>query len=45
MSKEELHAITLPLDDIQELFVDLEPGSDRYVSGMDEIYGEVRVHT
>ena len=45
MSKEQLHEILLPLDDIQDLFVDPEPGSDRFVSGMDYIYGEVRVHT
>ncbi len=45
MSKEQLHEITVPLDDIQDLFVDPEPGSDRFVSGMDYLYGEVRVHT
>jgi hypothetical protein len=45
MSNEQLHEITLPLDDIQELFVDPEPGSDSFVSGMDYLYGEVRVHT
>ncbi|HEY6287202.1 MAG TPA: hypothetical protein VIX20_16170 [Ktedonobacteraceae bacterium] len=44
MSKEHLHEITLPLDDIQELFTDPEPGSDRFVSGMDYLYSEVRVH-
>jgi hypothetical protein len=45
MSKEQLHEITLHLDDIQDLFADPEPGSDRFVSGMDYLYGEVRVHT
>ncbi|HYX49097.1 MAG TPA: hypothetical protein VE843_05115 [Ktedonobacteraceae bacterium] len=45
MSKEQLHEITLPLDDIQELFADPEPGSERFISGMDYLYGEVRVHT
>lgn len=45
MGRERFHEILLPLDDIQDLFVDPEPGSDRYVSGMDYIYGEVRVHT
>ena len=45
MSKEQHHEITVPLDDIQDLFVDPEPGSDRFVSGMDYIYGEVSVHT
>jgi hypothetical protein len=45
MSKKQLHEITLPLDDIQDLFADPEPGSDRFVSGMDYLYGEVRVHT
>src|SRR5207344_2561383 len=44
MSKEQLHEITLPLDDIQDLFADPEPGSDRFVSGMDYLYGEVRAH-
>ena len=42
MSDEQLHEIKLPLDDIQELFADPEPGSDRFVSGMDYLYGEVR---
>jgi hypothetical protein len=45
MNDEQLREITLPLDDIQELFADPEPGSDRFVSGMDYLYGEVRVHT
>ena len=45
MSKAQFHEILLPLDDIQDLFVDPEPGSDRFVSGMDYLYGEVRVHT
>jgi hypothetical protein len=45
MSKEQLHEVTLHLDDIQDLFADPEPGSDRYVSGMDYLYSEVRVHT
>src|SRR6266496_5976502 len=45
MSKEQLHEITLPLDDIQDLFADPEPDSDRFVSGMDYLYSEVRVHT
>jgi len=44
MSKEQLHEITLHLDDIQDLFADPELGSDRYVSGMDYLYSEVRVH-
>ena len=44
MSKEQLREITLPLDDIQDLFADPEPGSDRFVSGMDYLYSEVRVH-
>lgn len=45
MSKEQLRELTLSLDDIQDLFADPEPGSDRFVSGMDYLYGEVRVHT
>ncbi len=45
MSKEQLHEITLPLGDIQDLFTDPEPGSDRFVSGIDYLYSEVRVHT
>jgi len=45
MSEEQLREITLPLDDIQDLFADPEPGSDRFVSGMDYLYSEVRVHT
>ena len=42
MSDKQLREIKLPLDDIQELFADPEPGSDRFVSGMDYLYGEVR---
>jgi hypothetical protein len=42
MSEDQLREITLPLDDIQELFADPEPDSDRFVSGMDYLYGEVR---
>ncbi len=45
MSKEQLREVTLQLDDIQDLFADPEPGSDRYVSGIDYLYSEVRVHT
>ena len=45
MSEDQLREITLPLDDIQELFADPEPGSDRFVSGVDSIYSEIRVHT
>ena len=45
MSEEQLREITLPLDDVQDLFADPEPGSNRFVSGMDYLYGEVRVHT
>jgi hypothetical protein len=45
MSKEQLHEVSLHLDDIQDLFTDPEPGSDRFVSGIDSIYSEVRVHT
>jgi len=44
MSTEQLHEIMLQLDDIQDLFADPEPGSDRYVSGMDYLYSEVRIH-
>jgi hypothetical protein len=45
VSKEQFHEILLPLDDIQDLFADPEPGTERFVSGMDYLYGEVRVHT
>ena len=45
MSEDQLREITLPLDDIQELFADPEPDSNRFVSGMDYLYSEVRVHT
>jgi hypothetical protein len=44
MSKELLREITLHLDDIQDLFADPEPGSDRHVSGMDYLYSEVRIY-
>ncbi len=42
MSKELFREITLHLDDIQDLFADPEPGSDRYVSGMDYLYSELK---
>ena len=45
MRKQQLHEITVPLDDIQDLFADPEPGSERYVSGIDSLYSEVRSHT
>jgi hypothetical protein len=45
MSEDQLREITLPLDDIHDLFADPEPGSDRFVSGVDTIYSEIRVHT
>ena len=45
MSKEPLHEITVPLNNIQDLFADPDPGSDRFVSGMGSIYSEMRVHT
>jgi hypothetical protein len=43
MSKEQFHELTLHFEDIQDLFADPEPGSDRYVSGMDYLYSEVRI--
>ncbi|MGZ3611786.1 MAG: hypothetical protein ACXVBU_17180 [Ktedonobacteraceae bacterium] len=45
MSKEPLHEITVPLNNIQDLFADPDPGSDRFVSGIGSIYSEIRVHT
>jgi hypothetical protein len=45
MRKELFREITLHLDDIEDLFADPEPGSDRFVSGMDYLYSEVRIHT
>ena len=42
MSKNQLQEITLQLDDIQDLFADPEPGSERYVSGMDYLYSELK---
>jgi hypothetical protein len=44
MRKERFHEMTLHLDDIQDLFADPEPGSDRYVSGMDYLYSEIRLY-
>lgn len=45
MSKEQLHEMTLHLDDIQDIFADPEPGSDRYVSGIDYLYSEIKTHS
>ncbi len=45
MRKKQLQEISVPLDDIQDLFADPEPGSERFVSGIDDIYSEVRIHT
>jgi hypothetical protein len=42
MRKELFREITLHLDDIQDLFTDPEPGSERYVSGMDYLYSELK---
>ncbi|HEY6409274.1 MAG TPA: hypothetical protein VIY29_17575 [Ktedonobacteraceae bacterium] len=36
--------MTLHFEDIQDLFADPEPGSDRFVSGMDYLYSEVRIY-
>jgi hypothetical protein len=45
MNKQLFHEISLPLDDTQDLFVDPEPGSDRYVSGMDYLYSEIKTYS
>ena len=42
--KEQFHELTLHLDNIQDLFADPEAGSDRYVSGMDYLYSEIRIY-
>ena len=44
MSKEQFLEMTLHFEDIQDLFADPEPGSDRFVSGMDYLYSEVRIY-
>ena len=44
MSKQQLHEITLPLADIQDLFADPEPGSGRYVSGIEYLYSECKTY-
>src|SRR2546421_5101294 len=45
MSKEQLREITIHLNGIQDLFADPEPGSDRYVSGMDYLYREINTYS
>jgi hypothetical protein len=45
MSTEQLCDVTVRLDDIDDFFVDPDPGSDRYVSGMEELYRAVKIHT
>jgi hypothetical protein len=45
MRIEQLHEIPVLLDDMQDLFADPEPGTERFVSGIDTIYSEIRVHT
>jgi len=45
MSTEQLRDVTVRLDDVQDFFVDPDPGSDRYVSGMEELYRAVKIHT
>ena len=45
MRTEQLRDVTVRLDDVRDFFVDPDPGSDRYVSGMEELYRAVKVHT
>src|SRR5262249_1307 len=45
MSTEQLRTVTVRLDDVDDLFVDPDPGSDRYVSGIEEFYRVVRTQT
>src|SRR6478672_11560558 len=45
MRTEQLRDVTVRLDDVQDFFVDPDPGSDRYVSGMEELYRAVKIHT
>jgi len=41
---EQLHEITLHLEDIQYLFADPEPDSDIFVSGINYLYSEVKAY-
>jgi hypothetical protein len=45
MSTQQTRAVSVRLDAVEDLFVDPEPGADRYVSGIEELYRAVKVHT
>src|SRR5262249_28839435 len=45
MSTEQMRTVRVRLDEVDDLFVDPEPGSDRYVSGFEEFYRVVRTLT
>jgi hypothetical protein len=45
MRTKQVREVKLPLDDIGDLFVDPEPDSDRYVSGIEELYRAVKTQT
>ena len=45
MSTEQTRAVRVRLDDVEDLFVDPETGADRYVTGIEELYRAVKVHT
>ena len=45
MSTEQTRTMRVRLEDVEDLFVEPEPGADRYVSGIEELYRAVKVHT
>jgi hypothetical protein len=45
MNTEQLRTVTVRLDEVNDLFVDPDPGSDRFVSGIEEFYRVVRTQT
>jgi hypothetical protein len=45
MSTEQVREVTVRLEDAQDLFAEPDPGSDRSVSGMEELYRAVKVQT
>jgi hypothetical protein len=45
LSTEQTRAVIVRLNDAGDLFVDPDPGADRYVSGIEELYCAVKINT
>jgi hypothetical protein len=45
MTTEQTRTVSVRLDAVDDLFVDPDPGAERYVSGIEELYRAIKVHT